>query len=266
METNVNYTVVGAFVITLITFVILMIIWLSAGFSSESYATYQVYMRESVSGLSKNAVVEYNGVNVGNVTSIKINPKTPNAVDLLLKIKKGTPVTQGTRAKLDTRTLSGVAFIQLEDRGIDTTPLKAKPGEAYPVIQTTPSFFFRLNEVLAELNTSFRQLTDSFRQISDAVGLLLDEDNLKTIKESLKNIHELTGALAKDKGKITDLIQNYDRAAEMLHSKTLPNANEMISNFNHVGHNLSEASEMVKQNPAVLIRGKEPAPLGPGEK
>src|SRR5476651_2573438 len=100
METNVNYTIIGLFVITIISFIILAIIWLSAGLSTENYSIYKVYMQESVSGLSPDSVVEYNGVNVGGVKSIELNRRNPQLVELLLKIKTNTPITRGTKAKL----------------------------------------------------------------------------------------------------------------------------------------------------------------------
>jgi phospholipid/cholesterol/gamma-HCH transport system substrate-binding protein len=116
METNVNYTVVGAFVIVLFSSIVLAIIWLSAGFSTEKYTTYEVLMKEAVTGLSLEAPVEYNGVNVGTVTSIRIDKQNPHVVELLLKIKSDTPISKGTRARLNVRTLSGVAFILLQDK------------------------------------------------------------------------------------------------------------------------------------------------------
>ena len=40
METNVNYTLVGAFVIALVTATVLAIIWLSSGFSIKENDIY----------------------------------------------------------------------------------------------------------------------------------------------------------------------------------------------------------------------------------
>lgn len=259
MEKNVNYTVVGAFVIILITAIVLAIIWLSADLSTENYLIYKVYMKESVSGLNRDSPVEYNGVHIGSVASIKINPQNPKFVDLLLRIKQGTPVTRGTRAKLDVRALSGVAFIQLEDKGTDMTPLKALPGDKYPVIDTIPSFFLRLNDVLTQLNDSFRKITDTF-------GLLFDKENLHSLKSSFKNIDEFTTTLSKNRKKFETIIDHADKAAQILETQTLPDVNQVVNNFDEMSRNLSDVSNELKQNPSVLIRGKQPNNLGPGEK
>src|SRR3990167_263035 len=99
MEANVNYTVVGLFVIILTAAFVFGIIWLSSGaYWEKEYQTYQVFMQESVSGLNIDSPVEYNGVNVGTVSYISIDQKNPKLVQVLLSIKQGTPITLGTRA------------------------------------------------------------------------------------------------------------------------------------------------------------------------
>src|SRR5690349_4086128 len=110
MDTNVNYTIVGVFVITLTTFIVLGVIWLSSGFSLGQNAYYEIYMKESVAGLNVDSVVEFNGVNVGSVKKIEIDSKDPRLVYVLLNINKTTPVTQGTKATLNTKGLTGIAY------------------------------------------------------------------------------------------------------------------------------------------------------------
>ena len=129
METNVNYTVVGAFVLLLMTFTLLAIIWLSSGFSDESFSRYLVYMQESVTGLSPESPVEFNGVKVGTVESIELYPNNPHLVQLLLNIKSSTPITTGTVAVLSSRGVTGVTFIQLKDDGTNLAMLKAAKGQ-----------------------------------------------------------------------------------------------------------------------------------------
>lgn len=238
METNINYTAVGAFVIFLTACLVFSIIWLSSDIASAGeFSTYQVYMKESVSGLSQDAAVEYNGVNVGTVSNIQINLKNPQLVELLLKIKNDIPITQGTRAKLDVRSLSGVAYVALEDQGKNLTLLHAKPGQRYPVIETVPSIFVRLDIALTQLSSSFQELNTSVKS-------LLDDQNLHSIKQ---------------------ILQTSQNTLQVLHAQTLPATNQAISNLDNVTHNLSDLTAEVKKNPAILIRGKQQQTLGPGE-
>jgi phospholipid/cholesterol/gamma-HCH transport system substrate-binding protein len=265
METNVNYTLVGAFVIALITFTILAIVWLSAGLSTQQYQIFKVLMQESVSGLSPDSSVEYNGVNVGSVTSIQINQKDPQIVELLIRISSNAPITEGTTATLKSKGLTGITFIALSDKGTDKQPLEVLPGEKYPIIKTTPSFFL-------QLDTALRQISVNFRKLSESIRDLLDAENMKTLKTIMRNLQDITSNIALNAPQINTILLNASHASKQLSPaiqtfsiQTLPKANDAISNMNDVTRNLNQVSQELKQNPAILIRGKAQRNLGPGE-
>lgn len=273
METNVNYTVVGAFVLIMSAAIIMGIIWLSSGFSLERYNTYKIYMQESVSGLNEDSTVEYNGVNVGSVRSIELNRQNPQLVEILLNIKSGTPITNGTVATLTTKGLTGVTYIGLKDKSTDLTPLVAKPGQPYPVIRTAPSIFLRIDIALT-------QFSKSFHEISESIQKLLDQENLKAIKGTLSNLQNFTRALAQNSKKITTILDNTSKATQRFEpllrsgtnamrafeTQTLPAAYQLISNLDDVSQNLSDLTAEIKQNPSVIIRGSQRIDLGPGER
>ena len=251
METNVNYTLVGGFVIILLTVIVLGIIWLSSGFSFERYATYAVYMQESVTGLNIDSPVEYNGVNVGSVRSIELNQKNPRLVEVLLKIKGDTPVTVGTVATINSKGITGIAYVALKDVGHDLQPLSIKPGETYPVIQTAPSLFLRLDTALGELS-------GDFRKISDSIQTLLDNENQRSIKETLSNLEKITNTLAINSQKFNMILENTSKASQQF----MP----LLTNLDEMTRNLAGVSADMKQNPSILIRGIDNQPrLGPGE-
>ena len=158
MDTKVSYAVAGTFVIALLSLIIVIIIWLSAGFNNKDYVYYKVFMKESISGLSKDGPVEFNGVNVGTVKSMRISHKNPQLVILLLQVEADTPVTMGTRAKLGMKALTGTAYLLLEDKGADMRPLKAEADQEYPVIATVPSILVRLDTTLKKLSMVKRAL------------------------------------------------------------------------------------------------------------
>jgi len=239
METNVNYTLAGTFILILLTFIILGVIWLSAGLSTDEFAYYQVNMKESVSGLTSDSPVEFNGVNVGTIQEMRISHENVQLVKLLLKIKSDTPITVGTRAKLGVRALTGIAYILLEDKGSNMRPLVKQSGQRYAVIETTPS-------VLVRLDTTLTQINKSFEKLSDSIGSLLDKENLAWFKQ---------------------ILLSSQNAMYLLETKTLPATTDAVTNLDIITRNLTSVSSQLKQNPAVLIRGKsEPGKYGPGEK
>jgi len=272
METNINYTLVGAFVVTLIGCIVFIIIWLSSGFSFQHYSYYLIYMQESVSGLTPDSPVEFNGVNVGTVTRIQLNHKNPQLVELILKINSNTPVTQGTVATLTTRGLTGITYVALKDKSTDLRPLVAVDDQPYPVIKTAPSFFMRIDTALNQLSTNLHEVTQSIQSV-------LDKENQQSIKQTLLNIERITDTLAGNSQKINTILENTSKATQqvapmlqssastmrILQSQTLPAAYQLLDNLNQAAQNITAVSAQLKQNPAALIRGTAPRPLGPGE-
>jgi len=272
MESKVNYTIVGLFVVILTAAIIFSIIWLSSGFNNKSYTIYKVYMAESVTGLTNDSSVKYNGVDVGTVKEIKLDPHNPKQVELLLNIEKGTPITNCTTAILTAQGITGLAYLDLQNKGNDYTPLKAAPGEKYPVIKSAPSLYFRLDQALTELSTNFNNLSASLRAV-------FDEENRQAIKKTLQNLTTITTTLAGDSKRIDTIIENTATASKKFphlidsgestiqnfSTQTMPKVNDILENVDHLTKNLNSASQSVKQNPAVLLRGQTPPQPGPGE-
>jgi phospholipid/cholesterol/gamma-HCH transport system substrate-binding protein len=258
METNVNYTVVGAFVISLIAAITFTIIWLSSGFSFAHYVTYLVYMQESVSGLNVDSQVEYNGVGVGEVKSIQLNAKNPHLVEVYLSIKDTIPITRGTIATLATRGITGLVYVALKDKSTDLTPLVKQPGQDYPIIPTGPSIFTRLDIALNRLSNNMQSVTNS-------INLLLDKRNLAAIKDTLYNMERVTYTLAANSQQLNVIFQSSANSMYMLESQTLPAAYQLLTNLDGVSRSLGQAANKIQQNPSVLIRGTAAPTLGPGE-
>ena len=189
MRRKTNYVLMGLFVIALTLTFIGLVLWLSAGGSGPAYRTYLVYMKESVSGLSKDSAVKYHGVDVGRVRDISLNPKHPGEVRLLLQIERGTPVLEDTRATLETQGLTGLAFINLSGGNSDSPLLEARPGDRYPVIESRPSAWGRLDRAVEEL-------VANLTEVSQLLKGVLSEQNQSRLTHTLAQIERLSVALA----------------------------------------------------------------------
>jgi phospholipid/cholesterol/gamma-HCH transport system substrate-binding protein len=189
METKVNFTVVGIFVLVLGAALVGGALWLSSGkYYGKSYATYRTYMAE-VSGLNLNAPVKYRGVDVGFVRSIVLNPVNVEEVQLTFAIVRGTPIKEDTVAILQTQGLTGIAYVELTASGKESPLLQAKPGEEYPVIRSGPSLLTRLDTAVTTLLANLTRATDNF-------NALLNEDNRLAIAKTLADLQVLSRTLA----------------------------------------------------------------------
>ena len=190
MEAKVNLVAVGVFVIVLTMAAIGSVLYLSSGkYYRKTYDTYRTYMSESVSGLNLNAPVRYRGVEVGRVRGIALAPDNVELVQLTLDIDRGTPVKEDTVAMLETQGLTGISYIDLTSGHRDSPPLKTKPGQEYPVIQSGTS-------LMSRLETSVPVLLAGLNRVSDNMSAALDEENQRALKNTLADLERLSRTLA----------------------------------------------------------------------
>ena len=74
---------------------------------------YYVRYDISVSGLEVGAPVKYNGVRVGRVESIRIDPEMVSRSLVTVSLQAGTPVKSNARAILSVQGITGLKFIEL---------------------------------------------------------------------------------------------------------------------------------------------------------
>ena len=185
-----NYALVGAFVLLLGAALVAGALWLASGGAfQKKYDLYLAVEEESVAGLNLNAPVKFNGVDVGKVREIEIDPVHPERVNLLFAIERGTPIKEDTVAILKTQGLTGIAYVELSGGTRDAAPLLAAPGSDYPVIRTQPSLSARLENVL----TSALAKLDS---TSKNINAILSEENQASFKNALADIATVAHTIA----------------------------------------------------------------------
>lgn len=252
MESKTNYTIVGLVVLILTAGLLSAGLWLSVGFNQKEYTSYTVYLKESVSGLSPESPVKYNGVQVGYVKEIKLNKNDPRQVELLLNIEKSTPITTSTSATLITQGITGVTYVGLSAGSSDLTPLRKMPGEPYPVIPSKPSLLNQLDAVLKEV-------AENVGAVSEKAQLIFNEENANNVKKSLANIERITKIVADNGQSIDNSLENLDvflaKMAKV--SKQFPQVmkdlKKGISKFESLADNMSAAGKNVSKT---MIAGK----------
>ncbi len=184
-----NYTVVGLFVVVLGAALVAGVLWLAAGGAwRQKVDFYLTIMEESVAGLSVNAPVKFNGVDVGQVRFIRLDPDKPARVILTLAIQRGTPITVDTLAVLKTQGLTGISSIELAGGAQGSAPLVANEGE-WPVIRSKPSLSARLEDVVTNVLAKVDRTSTTLDE-------LLSESNRAAVASSLADIATLTRTIA----------------------------------------------------------------------
>lgn len=206
METRASYLLVGSFVLLLFAGVIAFVIWLGKFQFDQAFTRYDIVVDGSVSGLQTGSSVELNGIPVGEVINIHIDPKDVEKVIVTIEVPSDTPIKTDTRASLHLTGITGGLKVQLSGGTQNAPPLEPKPGQQRAVIVAKASsleeFLEGAPELLEELQLLIRRASS-----------LLSPSNERAISETLENVAVVTGALADRSDDIELLID--DAAATM---------------------------------------------------
>ncbi len=187
METRANHIWVGAVTLALLAMVAAFIIWI-ARLNEGTQNEYDIFFKQSVSGLANGSGVSYSGVPVGKVETIELWDKDPGFVRVRISVDEKVPVVVGTTATIQA-SFTGVADIQLEG-GKKGAPAITEPGpEGVPVIPTKRG---GLGEILANAPLLLERLAT----LTESLNQVLDEKNRRSITGILENTDRLTGELA----------------------------------------------------------------------
>ena len=252
MEKKINYAMVGLFIIILGAAWLAISLWLALGDFATQYTTYRVYIDESVSGLYLDAPVKYRGVEIGKVRNIDLNPDVPGQVRLRLDIKSGVPIKEDTIAVLTVQGLTGIAFVDLMGGSLESPPLKAKGEEPYPVIQSGPSFFTRLDTQGTEVITNLNILFDNLAELMETGGK-------ESLRDILQNASEITGTIVRRQEELEQgivsaaaLLENMAAASRRLDA-LLAQMDTTARSFDHMANRAAAASDSI--NDYVLSSG-----------
>lgn len=205
METRSNHILVGSVVIALLVAVLVAAFWFSRISDGED-ALYDIYFKQSVSGLAKGSGVTYSGVPSGQVQDIQLWEKDPGFVRVRIAVKNDTPVLQGTTATIQGVGFTGVSEIVLDGAVKGAPPIRCPQDNkasacpnGVPVIPTKPG-------ALGELLNNAPQLLQRLTTLTERLTELLNDDNQKSIAGILANLDRVTGAVAARSGDISGAI------------------------------------------------------------
>lgn len=210
MEIKSNNVLIGAFTIATIIGAFLVILWVSGVQLNRQFAYYKIIFDGSVSGLSESGAVQYNGLPVGKVRSLRLMERNPNRVIAIIEVDARTPVKEDSIAQLELSGLTGVAFIQLTGGSPESAELTAREGQEYPIIRAAPS---SLQDLLKSGPETLQSANELLRELNKLVV-----ENQKAINDSLTNVATLTQTLADSSGNVTKAIDQLAQASAHLNS------------------------------------------------
>jgi phospholipid/cholesterol/gamma-HCH transport system substrate-binding protein len=238
METRAHHLLIGTFAILAFVLGLGFVLWLSKVGADREFTYYNVIFTEAVTGLSKGGLVQYNGIKVGEVVQLKLDPQDPRKVIAYVRIDGGTPIKQDTIAKLGLLGVTGMAFIQLSGGSPQSPPLVPTDEVPVPIIEAQES-------ALAKLMASGEDIVVSVNDAVLRVGRLLSDENVRHVSETLSHIDSIVTTVSDQREDLGKALNQLADASTQLKS-TLTTLNEMASTTNKLVRD--EAREVLQSS------------------
>ena len=188
METRANYVLIGAFTLAGLFGALGLLLWLAKIEIDRQFAYFDVRF-ESVSGLGQAGDVRFNGLPVGRVTGLALDPDDPGRVRVTLEVAADLPIRTDTVATLEAQGVTGVSYVALSG-GTPSAPLlrdTVAPG-VRPVITSQPSAIQSLFEAGPELLNRAVLLLEDLSQVAGP-------ENRAAVSTILTNLASATARL-----------------------------------------------------------------------
>ena len=264
MENKAHAIAAGVFVLVVSGLLAVLSVWLMRDKTERNF--YEMTTSETVSGLQPQAVVRFRGVPVGKVEMIGFDTKIKGNVLIRISIDSSAPVTKSVFATVASQGVTGLGFIQLDDKGESKELLMANNDDP-PRIPLKPG---GLDKLLKQSEVIFEQV----EQASTKLNQLLGQDNQNRLVMALDSMGQaaisvstlsttmtsiLNAQLGPDKVNIPKLVKNLDAAVVSLR-ETSAQANTAITEVGITAKRLNEKGgplDKLTEGGAALAAGVE---------
>ncbi len=189
MEPRAHHVWIGLLTVGMAAAGLLLGIWLTEGEVYSEHQPYKVVFRESVSGLSARSPVKLNGINVGEVEKLSMDPEDPRQVIARIRISNTVAVRTDMRAQIGKSSLfAGGAHIRLKP-GEPDAPLLERPDDGIPRIPSKAS-------PMARLQQDSDQLLAGINDLVRKGNRLLSEENIQQLEATLTHLEQTSRAIA----------------------------------------------------------------------
>ena len=184
METRANYVLIGAFTLAVIAAAFGFVLWFQSLHTTKARGPLRVIFEGPASGLRNGGSVNFNGIRIGEVISVKLD--NPRRVVALAMVENTAPLRKDTLVGLEFQGLTGVAAISLKG-GEEAAPPVPLDEDGIPVLTADPN--------------KLQDVTEAIRATLQNVNKVV-ADNQESVKNSLHNLETFTKSLARNSERI----------------------------------------------------------------
>jgi len=192
METRANFVLIGSFTLAVIAAAFGFVLWFQNLHTAKARSPLRIVFEGPAAGLRTGGSVNFNGIRVGEVISVKLD--NPRRVVALALVEQNAPLRKDTLVGLEFQGLTGVAAISLKG-GDEAAPAVPLDEDGVPVLTADPN--------------ALQDVTEAIRGTLQNINRVV-ADNQQAVRNSIHNLETFTASLARNAQKIDDVMLKVD--------------------------------------------------------
>ncbi len=269
METKANYVFIGAATVVGAILIMLFAMWISTGSFRRGFQVYDIVFDDPVRGLTEGGEVRFNGIKVGEVDSLRIDPDNTNRVIARVRVSTDVPVKTDSEAQLEPIGLTGVTLIQLSPGGAESELLRGTFGGPPPRIQGRGSqidilversedIALRASEAMAAVrdlltDENIARVTRIVANLETVSVQLADQNSVVTQSgTAAREIATLARQMQSDLAELDSVIGEVNAAAGVASGETLPELALAAEEIRRAAASINRVANNLEENPSVL--------------
>jgi phospholipid/cholesterol/gamma-HCH transport system substrate-binding protein len=264
METRANYVAVGIFTVLAVLAAFAFVYWTARMGSTGETALLRFRIAGSAAGLGRGSAVLFNGVKVGDIKRVYIDPTNLKFSVADAQVNRDTPVTTASEANVGIAGLTGQANIEISGAGKSATGAaaenlfdRAEKEGAVAEIKTNPSAVTNLLESAQDIFKRADSVLSGLQDfVQDArVPLTRTIQNAEVFSEALKKNAAGVDDFLASAGKLSDTLNGVsgklggtlDSAKRILDSVDQEKVSRVVTNIDTFTDRLKSASSQLDQ-------------------
>lgn len=254
METRANFLLIGTFTLAVIAAAFGFVFWFQNLGAVAQRTPIRIVFEGAASGLRTGGNVNFNGIKIGEVTSVKLDD--PRRVVVLASVDKSAPIRKDTIVGLEFAGLTGVSSVSLKGGSLEA-PAVSAAGDGIPTLRADPNAIMDVGEaVRATLQNVNRLVTDNQEALHESIESLQSfskslADNSGRIDSIMTGVETLMGSKEGKQGELQLAAKSFRELADNLDKRTAG----LVSDSRRTLADISRAVNNFDRNPTRVIFG-----------
>ncbi len=234
METKANFVLIGAFTLAVIGAAFGFVFWFQSLGAAAQRVPLRIVFEGAASGLRTGGNVNFNGIKIGEVTSIKLDD--PKRVVVITAVDKNAPIRKDSVVGLEFAGLTGVSSISLKGGTVEAGGVPVG-DDGVPTLTADPN--------------AIQDIGEAVRGVLQNVNRLVS-DNQDALKSSIGNLETFSKSLAANSARIDSIMAGVDN---LMGNKDGKEGELQLAakSFRELAENLDKRTAMLLSDGRVLI-------------